>query len=32
MLRSLLKLELLTVFNKYDLFIGPTMPILPFKI
>jgi len=32
MLRSLLKLELLKLFNKYDLLIGPTMPILPFKI
>jgi len=25
-------LELLKLFNKYDLLIGPTMPILPFKI
>jgi aspartyl-tRNA(Asn)/glutamyl-tRNA(Gln) amidotransferase subunit A len=24
-------LELLTLFKKYDLLIGPTMPILPFK-
>jgi aspartyl-tRNA(Asn)/glutamyl-tRNA(Gln) amidotransferase subunit A len=30
-LRSLLKLELLKLFKKYDLLIGPTMPILPFK-
>lgn len=30
-LRSLLKLELLELFKKYDLLIGPTMPILPFK-
>ncbi|TLX90961.1 MAG: Asp-tRNA(Asn)/Glu-tRNA(Gln) amidotransferase subunit GatA [Thaumarchaeota archaeon] len=30
-LRSLLRLELLTLFKQYDLFIGPTMPILPFK-
>ncbi len=30
-LRSLLRLELLTLFKHYDLFIGPTMPILPFK-
>ena len=30
-LRSLLRLELLTLFKKYDLLIGPTMPILPFK-
>jgi aspartyl-tRNA(Asn)/glutamyl-tRNA(Gln) amidotransferase subunit A len=30
-LRSLLKLELLRLFQKYDLLIGPTMPILPFK-
>jgi aspartyl-tRNA(Asn)/glutamyl-tRNA(Gln) amidotransferase subunit A len=32
MLRSLLKSELLKLFKKYDLLIGPTMPILPFKI
>ncbi|HEY7228124.1 MAG TPA: Asp-tRNA(Asn)/Glu-tRNA(Gln) amidotransferase subunit GatA [Nitrososphaeraceae archaeon] len=31
-LRSLLKLELLKLFKKYDLLIGPTMPILPFKL
>jgi aspartyl-tRNA(Asn)/glutamyl-tRNA(Gln) amidotransferase subunit A len=30
-LRSLLRLELLKLFKKYDLLIGPTMPILPFK-
>lgn len=30
-LRSLLRSELLTLFKKYDLLIGPTMPILPFK-
>lgn len=30
-LRSLLRLELLELFKKYDLLIGPTMPILPFK-
>ncbi|MGE5683913.1 MAG: Asp-tRNA(Asn)/Glu-tRNA(Gln) amidotransferase subunit GatA [Nitrososphaerota archaeon] len=30
-LRSLLRLELITLFKKYDLLIGPTMPILPFK-
>ena len=30
-LRSLLRLELLTLFKKYDLLIGPTMPIPPFK-
>lgn len=30
-LRSLLRLELLGLFKKYDLLIGPTMPILPFK-
>jgi aspartyl-tRNA(Asn)/glutamyl-tRNA(Gln) amidotransferase subunit A len=30
-LRSLLKQELLSNFKKYDLLIGPTMPILPFK-
>lgn len=30
-LRSLLRLELLALFKKYDLLIGPTMPILPFK-
>ena len=30
-LRSLLKQELLSNFKKYDLLIGPTMPILPFR-
>lgn len=30
-LRSLLRVELLKLFKKYDLLIGPTMPILPFK-
>ncbi|HET6716848.1 MAG TPA: Asp-tRNA(Asn)/Glu-tRNA(Gln) amidotransferase subunit GatA [Nitrososphaeraceae archaeon] len=30
-LRSLLRLELITLFKKYDILIGPTMPILPFK-
>jgi aspartyl-tRNA(Asn)/glutamyl-tRNA(Gln) amidotransferase subunit A len=30
--RSLLKRELKTLFKKYDILIGPTMPILPFKI
>jgi len=30
--RSLLKRELKTLFKKYDVLIGPTMPILPFKI
>jgi aspartyl-tRNA(Asn)/glutamyl-tRNA(Gln) amidotransferase subunit A len=30
-LRSLLRLELLELFKKYDLLIGPTMPVLPFK-
>src|ERR671922_236243 len=30
-LRSLLRQELLELFKKYDLLIGPTMPILPFK-
>lgn len=30
-LRSLLRLELLQLFKKYDLLIGPTMPVLPFK-
>jgi aspartyl-tRNA(Asn)/glutamyl-tRNA(Gln) amidotransferase subunit A len=30
-LRSLLRLELIRLFKKYDLLIGPTMPILPFK-
>jgi aspartyl-tRNA(Asn)/glutamyl-tRNA(Gln) amidotransferase subunit A len=30
-LRSLLKFELVKLFKKYDLLIGPTMPILPFK-
>ncbi len=31
-LRSLLRQELLSNFAKYDLLIGPTMPVLPFKI
>ena len=30
--RSLLKHEMKTLFKKYDILIGPTMPILPFKI
>jgi aspartyl-tRNA(Asn)/glutamyl-tRNA(Gln) amidotransferase subunit A len=30
--RSLLKHEMATLFKKYDVLIGPTMPILPFKI
>jgi aspartyl-tRNA(Asn)/glutamyl-tRNA(Gln) amidotransferase subunit A len=30
--RSLLKRELKELFKKYDILIGPTMPILPFKI
>ncbi len=30
--RSLLKLEMETLFKKYDVLIGPTMPILSFKI
>lgn len=30
--RSLLKREMKTLFKKYDVLIGPTMPILPFKI
>jgi aspartyl-tRNA(Asn)/glutamyl-tRNA(Gln) amidotransferase subunit A len=30
--RSLLKRELKVLFKKYDVLIGPTMPILPFKI
>jgi aspartyl-tRNA(Asn)/glutamyl-tRNA(Gln) amidotransferase subunit A len=30
--RSLLKREMETLFKKYDVLIGPTMPILPFKI
>ena len=30
--RSLLKRELKVLFKKYDILIGPTMPILPFKI
>src|SRR6185503_12876479 len=29
---SLLKSELKALFKKYDILIGPTMPILPFKI
>ncbi len=31
-LRSLLRQELLSNFAKYDLLVGPTMPILPFRI
>jgi aspartyl-tRNA(Asn)/glutamyl-tRNA(Gln) amidotransferase subunit A len=31
-LRSLLRQELLSNFVKYDLLVGPTMPILPFRI
>jgi aspartyl-tRNA(Asn)/glutamyl-tRNA(Gln) amidotransferase subunit A len=30
--RSLLMREMKTLFKKYDVLIGPTMPILPFKI
>ncbi|MEW6604737.1 MAG: Asp-tRNA(Asn)/Glu-tRNA(Gln) amidotransferase subunit GatA [Thermoproteota archaeon] len=30
--RALLKCELKSLFKKYDILIGPTMPILPFKI
>jgi aspartyl-tRNA(Asn)/glutamyl-tRNA(Gln) amidotransferase subunit A len=30
--RSLLKRELKALFKKYDILVGPTMPILPFKI
>lgn len=30
--RSLLKRELKDLFKRYDILIGPTMPILPFKI
>jgi aspartyl-tRNA(Asn)/glutamyl-tRNA(Gln) amidotransferase subunit A len=30
--RSLLKREMETLFKSYDVLIGPTMPILPFKI
>jgi aspartyl-tRNA(Asn)/glutamyl-tRNA(Gln) amidotransferase subunit A len=30
--RALLKRELKALFKKYDVLIGPTMPILPFKI
>jgi aspartyl-tRNA(Asn)/glutamyl-tRNA(Gln) amidotransferase subunit A len=30
--RSLLKRELKALFKKYDVLVGPTMPILPFKI
>jgi aspartyl-tRNA(Asn)/glutamyl-tRNA(Gln) amidotransferase subunit A len=30
--RSLLRRELKALFKKYDVLIGPTMPILPFKI
>jgi aspartyl-tRNA(Asn)/glutamyl-tRNA(Gln) amidotransferase subunit A len=30
--RALLKRELKSLFEKYDILIGPTMPILPFKI
>lgn len=30
--RSLLKRELKTLFKKYDVLVGPTMPILPFRI
>lgn len=31
-MRSLLKRELKALFKKYDVLVGPTMPILPFKI
>jgi aspartyl-tRNA(Asn)/glutamyl-tRNA(Gln) amidotransferase subunit A len=30
--RSLLRQEMKTLFKEYDILIGPTMPILPFKI
>jgi aspartyl-tRNA(Asn)/glutamyl-tRNA(Gln) amidotransferase subunit A len=30
--RSILRRELKSLFKKYDVLIGPTMPILPFKI
>jgi aspartyl-tRNA(Asn)/glutamyl-tRNA(Gln) amidotransferase subunit A len=30
--RSLLRSELKSLFKKYDVVVGPTMPILPFKI
>ncbi len=30
--RSLLRREMETLFKSYDVLIGPTMPILPFKI
>ncbi|MFL6475729.1 MAG: Asp-tRNA(Asn)/Glu-tRNA(Gln) amidotransferase subunit GatA [Nitrososphaera sp.] len=30
--RSLLKREMESLFNRYDALVGPTMPILPFKI
>jgi len=30
--RSILKRELKALFKKYDVLIGPTMPVLPFKI
>lgn len=30
--RALLKCELTALFKKYDVLIGPTMPILPFKV
>ena len=30
--RSLLKRDLKALFKKYDILVGPTMPILPFKI
>jgi aspartyl-tRNA(Asn)/glutamyl-tRNA(Gln) amidotransferase subunit A len=30
--RSLLKRDLKVLFKKYDILVGPTMPILPFKI
>jgi aspartyl-tRNA(Asn)/glutamyl-tRNA(Gln) amidotransferase subunit A len=30
--RSLLKREMESLFNRYDALVGPTMPVLPFKI
>lgn len=30
--RALLKCELTALFKKYDVLVGPTMPILPFKV
>jgi aspartyl-tRNA(Asn)/glutamyl-tRNA(Gln) amidotransferase subunit A len=30
--RALLKREIMALFKKYDVLVGPTMPILPFKV